>query len=97
MKKNYYVYLMTNKHNSVIYTGMTGNINRRITEHKMKLINGFSKKYNITKLVCYESFEYVNDAILREKQIEKWPRRKKIQLVNTVNKDWRDLAENELF
>ncbi len=85
MQRTYYVYLVTNKINSVIYTGMTNNLNRRVTEHKNKLIKGFTNAYNITKLVHFEEFQSANEAILREKQIKKWPRKRKIELVTGHN------------
>ena len=92
-RKQFFVYLMTNKNNSVIYTGMTNNLNRRVIEHKNKLLKGFSRSYNIIKLVHFEQFDYVNDAIMREKQIKKWSRRKKLELINSGNKEWVDLSE----
>ena len=75
--KSYYVYIMTNK-SKTLYVGMTNNLERRVYEHKNKLIEGFTKKYNINKLVYYETFDNVNDAIRREKQIKGWLRIKKI-------------------
>lgn len=82
---------MTNKGNTVLYTGVTSQLQRRAYEHREKLANGFTKKYNIGKLVYYEVFEDVENAILREKQIKAGSRQKKIELVNTVNSQWRDL------
>ena len=84
---------MANKHNSVMYTGMTNDLNRRVIEHKNKLVKGFSNLYNTNKLVFYEQYQYVNDAIKREKQIKKLLRREKIELINNMNKEWNDLAE----
>jgi putative endonuclease len=95
MSKEYYVYIMTNQHNRVLYTGVTSDLKRRVYEHKEKLIDGFTKKYNITKLVYCEIFENVYEAIEREKQIKAGSRQKKIDLVNGVNKQWQDLY-NEL-
>lgn len=86
---------MTNQHNRVLYTGVTSDLKRRVYEHKEKLIDGFTKKYNITKLVYCEIFENVYEAIEREKQIKAGSRQKKIDLVNGVNKQWQDLY-NEL-
>ena len=86
---------MTNQHNRVLYTGVTSDLKRRVYEHKEKLIDGFTKKYNITKLVYCEIFENVYEAIEREKQIKAGSRQKKIDLVNSINKSWQDLY-NEL-
>jgi len=91
MKREYYVYMMTNKRNAVVYTGVTNDLKRRVYEHKEKLVHGFTKKYNIIKLVYYEVFEDIENAILREKQIKGGPRGKKIELINSMNKEWRDL------
>ena len=89
----YYVYIMTNKSNRVLYIGMTNDIQRRVYEHKNKLIEGFTSKYNINKLVY---FEYTNDAksaIEREKALKKWARVKKINFIETQNPTWIDLSE----
>jgi len=94
--RQYYIYIMTNKRNTVLYTGVTSSLYRRVTEHKEKQISGFSKRYNITKLVYYESFEYIDNAIVREKQIKGGSRQKKIDLINSMNKEWKDLYD-ELF
>jgi len=83
--------MMTNKGNAVVYTGVTSDLKRRVYEHKEKLVHGFTKKYNIIKLVYYEVFEDIENAILREKQIKGGPRGKKIELINSMNKEWRDL------
>ena len=93
MDRQYYVYIMTNKHNNVLYTGITNDLKRRVYEHKEKLINGFTKKYNITKLVYYEVFEDPENAILREKQIKAGSRQKKIDLINSANREWLNLYE----
>ena len=93
MSRDYYVYIMTNKRNNVLYTGITNNLKKRVYEHKEKLTDGFTKKYNITKLVHYEIFEDVESAILREKQIKAGSRQKKIDLINSQNKEWADLYE----
>ena len=90
--KQYYVYVMTNK-SRTLYTGITNNLERRVYEHKNKLIEGFTKKYNITKLVYYEISNDVEAAITREKQIKGWLRRKKIALIESVNPQWKDLSE----
>ena len=90
--EQYYVYVMTNK-SRTLYTGITNNLERRVYEHKNKLIEGFTKKYNITKLVYYEISNDVEAAITREKQIKGWLRRKKIALIESVNPQWKDLSE----
>ncbi len=82
---------MTNQRNTVLYTGVTNNLKRRVYEHKEKLVDGFTKKYNITKLVYYEVFEDIESAILKEKQIKAGSRQRKIELINSMNKEWRDL------
>ena len=84
---------MTNKRNSVLYTGVTNDLKKRVYEHKEKLVKGFTKKYNITKLVYYEICEDIEEAILREKKIKGGSRAKKIALVNSINKEWRDLYD----
>jgi len=91
MKKQYYVYIMTNKNNTVIYTGITNNLKKRIYEHKEKIIRSFTSRYNVNKLVYYEVFEDIYNAISREKQIKSGSRRKKIDLVNNFNPQWKDL------
>ena len=85
---------MTNYTNTTLYTGVTNNLVRRVYEHKNKLVDGFTKKYNITKLVYYEAFENIEDAIKREKQIKAGSRQKKIDLINAFNKEWIDLYES---
>ena len=84
---------MTNKHNTVLYTGITNDLKRRVYEHKEKLVNGFTKKYNITKLAYYEVFDDPENAILREKQIKAGSRQKKIDLINSINRRWLSLYE----
>ncbi|RJP59456.1 MAG: GIY-YIG nuclease family protein [Ignavibacteriales bacterium] len=92
MLKQYYLYIMTNK-SRTLYTGVTNDLNRRVYEHKQKLIKGFTSKYNITKLVYYEEYNDINDAIRREKQIKGWSRKKKIELIESINPEWKDLSE----
>ena len=88
----YYIYIMTNTYDSVFYTGVTNNLKRRVGEHKEKLNpNCFTAIYKLHKLVYYEKFIYVNDAIAREKQIKGGSRRKKIELIEKCNKNWIDL------
>ena len=89
--KQYYVYIMTSK-SKTLYTGVIDNLERRVYEHKNKLIKGFTKRYNITKLVYYEMTNDVQSAIDREKQIKGWLRRKKIALVEAANPKWTDLS-----
>jgi len=84
---------MTNRTDTVLYIGVTSDLKRRVYEHKEKLAKGFTNKYNITKLVYYEACEEVQSAILREKQLKAGSRQRKIQLVNSMNKEWRDLYE----
>jgi putative endonuclease len=93
MSKQYYLYIMTNKYNTVLYTGVTNDLQRRVYEHKEKIIEGFTNKYNITKLVYYEVFEDAYTAISREKQIKAGSRQKKIDLVNSINQEWKDLYD----
>ena len=89
----YYVYMLTNKTKSVLYTGVTNNLKRRIYEHKSKLIDRFTKRYNVDLLVYYEEYSNINEAILREKSIKNLVRRKKEMLINSVNPNWMDLSE----
>jgi len=91
MNKQYYIYIMTNKLDSVLYTGVTSDLVKRVYEHKLKLIEGFTKKYNVHKLVYYEVFDDINDAIEREKQIKSGNRQRKIDLVSKKNPAWKDL------
>ena len=90
----YYVYMLTNKNNNVIYTGVTNNLKRRLYEHKNKFVDGFTKKYNVDKLVYYEITNDVNSALAREKQIKGWTRAKKNALVESKNSQWCDLTES---
>jgi len=92
MDKLFYVYIMTNKLNTVLYTGITSDLIRRTYEHRNKLIEGFTKRYNITKLVYYEIFNDPENAILREKQIKAGSRQKKVELINNMNEQWIDLG-----
>jgi len=88
----YFVYLLTNWNNSVMYIGVTNDLQRRVYEHQNKLVKGFSSKYNLNKLVYFESTRDVTVAIDREKQIKRWRRDKKNQLVDQENPDWEDLS-----
>ena len=89
---HYAVYIMANRKRT-IYTGMSNTLRRRVNEHKEKLIPGFTKRYNIDKLVYYEYYEDVRDAIAREKQIKGFLRAKKIALIESMNQAWRDLSD----
>jgi putative endonuclease len=84
---------MTNSRNTVIYVGVTNDLIRRVYEHKEKVGDGFTRKYNITKLVYYEVFEDIENAILREKQIKAGSRQKKVQLINSISREWHDLYD----
>lgn len=93
MGKQYFIYIVTNKWNKVLYTGITNDLIRRVQEHKDKIIQGFTKRYNLNKLVYYEVTESIESAILREKQIKGGSRNDKITLVNSKNDDWHDLFD----
>ena len=93
MERSYYVYIITNKNNRVLYTGVTNDLIRRVYEHRQKLVEGFTQRYNATKLVFFEVYGDVEVAITREKQIKAGSRLDKIQLVNSMNPEWRDLGE----
>lgn len=94
MSKSYYIYIITNINNYVLYVGVTNDLQRRIYEHKNKLIKGFSEKYNLNKLVYYEIYDDVEQAILREKQIKASSRKKKEDLINSFNNSWYDLYDS---
>ena len=95
-KEKYYIYIMTNKVNTVFYVGVTNNLLLRIYEHKQKYIQGFTEKYNIIKLVYYEVFDDISFAILREKQLKRWHREWKVNLIKSQNPEMRDLYEELL-
>jgi len=88
-----FVYLMTNRRNNVIYAGVTSDLKKRVYEHKEKLVEGFTKKYRVEKLVYYEVFEDIETAILREKQTKAGSRRKKLELITSMNPSFRDLYD----
>lgn len=90
--KHYFVYILSSI-SKVLYIGVTNDLKRRVWEHKIELMGGFTKKYRIKKLVYYETYNDVNTAIEREKQIKKWRREKKIALIESVNPSWKDLYE----
>ena len=86
-----YIYIMTNKSNTTLYIGVTSNLIKRIYEHKNSLADGFSKRYNVKKLVYYEVYESIEEAIKREKQLKSWKRDWKNKLIDDMNPDWVDL------
>ena len=88
----YYIYILTDRHNKVLYTGVTNNLQRRVFEHKTRVYKGFSSQNNCNKLVYFEKFQWINDAIAREKQIKGGSRQKKIDLINKLNPAWDDLV-----
>lgn len=92
--KRYYVYILTNHTKTTLYVGVTNNLERRLYEHKNKLIDGFSKRYNLNKLVYYEETTSIESAIEREKQLKGYARSKKDILIITKNPYWEDLSEN---
>jgi len=94
MESYYYVYILTNKHKTVLYTGVTNSLERRIYQHKNKTVGGFTKKYSVDRLVYFEVFQDVYAAIHREKQIKAGSRQNKLDLINSMNPDWRDLYED---
>lgn len=87
----YYVYILSNWNNNVLYVGVTNDLARRVYEHKNHLVEGFTSKYNVTKLVYYEVTDDIKEAIAREKQLKNWNRTKKENLIETVNKEWIEL------
>ena len=93
MTDQYYIYILTNQRHNVLYTGVTNDLKRRIYQHREKLVSGFTSRYNVAKLVLYECAEDPSAAISREKQIKGGSRRRKIELVNRFNPDWRDLYD----
>ena len=93
MKGNSYIYFLANHYNNVLYVGVTNDLMRRISEHKAKINKGFTYKYNCDKLVYYEIYDLMTDAIAREKQLKNWKREWKNKLINDYNPIWRDLSE----
>ncbi len=91
-KNNYYIYILTNFKNTVLYIGVTNDLDRRILEHKNELIEGFTKKYKLKKLVYFEECSQIEDVIIREKQLKNWHREWKINLIKTTNPDFKDLS-----
>ena len=95
--KYYFVYILTNKNNTVLYIGVTNNIARRTWEHKEANIKSFTEKYKIHKLIYYETFNDITSAITREKQLKKWNRAWKIELINKTNPSWKNLYDELTF
>jgi putative endonuclease len=89
----YYVYMLTNKGNTVIYTGVTNDVKNRTLEHKQGIYKGFTKKYECNKLIYYEEYQWVQDAIAREKQLKAGSRQIKVDLINQTNSEWNDLSD----
>ena len=94
MTKTYYVYILASKRNGTLYIGVTNDLERRLYEHKNNLIEGFTNKYNVHHLVYYEDVNDVKSALQREKQLKRWTRKWKIELIEKVNPEWLDLAED---
>ncbi len=94
---NAFVYFMTNKYNDVLYVGVTNDLFRRVREHKEGLIQGFTSKYNVMKLVYYEGYSSVGDAIDREKKLKRWKRAWKDSLIEGMNPEWKDLMDEEVL
>ncbi|MDP2912645.1 MAG: GIY-YIG nuclease family protein [Candidatus Omnitrophota bacterium] len=93
MDRQYYVYILTNQICSVLYVGVTNDLIKRVYEHKKKMVDGFTKKYNIDKLVYYEEYSDIIEAITREKQIKAGRRKMKIALIDSLNPEWEDLYD----
>jgi len=87
----YFVYILASERNGTLYIGVTNDLTRRVLEHKDKIIIGFTSKYSVDKLVYYETFQYINDAIQRESNLKAWKRKWKLDLIETENKYWKDL------
>jgi putative endonuclease len=93
MYKQFFIYILTNKRHTVLYVGVTNDLKKRVYQHRNKLVRGFTSRYNVDKLVYYEVFEDAYNAISREKQIKGGSRQKKIDLINSMNPQWRDLYD----
>ena len=93
MSKYHYIYIITNKKQGTLYTGITSDLLKRIWQHKNKVVKGFTNKYNLDKLVYYETSEVVDNAITREKQLKNWKRQWKIELIEKENPEWKDLYQ----
>ena len=94
LQRTYYVYILSSQRHGTIYIGVTGNLVRRLEQHKSKQVAGFTADYGVDKLMVYEMYGDVRDAIEREKQLKGWSRKKKIALIETENAQWRDLSED---
>jgi len=90
----YYLYILSNKFNRTLYLGVTNDLERRMFEHKHKIIDGFTKQYGLDKLMYFEVYQYINDAIRREKNMKKWKRQWKINLIEKDNPNWSDLSKD---
>jgi len=96
IKETFYVYILCSKRNGVLYTGITSDLVKRVYQHKNKMVDGFTKKYNVDKLVYYEHTNSIESAILREKQIKHWKRCFRIALIEKENSEWNDLYNSLL-
>ncbi len=92
--KSYYVYILTNVYHTVLYTGVTNDLERRVFEHKHKIFKGFTSRYNVSKLVYYEIYDRIDTAIAREKQLKRYTRSRKEELIIEFNYNWKDLYQN---
>ena len=92
-----FIYILSNKKNGTLFIGITNDLERSMFEHKSKLVNGFTKNYGLNKLIYFEQFQYVNDAIKREKQLKNWNRQWKIDLLEKENKTWTDLSADWIY
>ena len=95
MNKQYFIYILTNKNNTTFYIGVSNNLERRIQEHKLELVDGFTKKYKLHKLIYFEEYKNVHDALVREKQLKNWHRDWKLNLIKSTNPTLRDLLDAE--
>lgn len=96
MNEGYFVYILASRRNTVLYTGVTSNLMQRVWQHRQGLIEGFTKKYNVNKLVYFEQFQDINEAIRREKCIKRWKRNWKDELIAKLNPDWNDLFTEKI-
>ena len=94
MVKRYYVYILTSKRNGTLYIGFTDDLERRMKEHKLKEVEGFTKKYDVDKLVYFELYETSNEAFISERRLKKWRRNWKLELIESKNPDWNDLSND---
>jgi putative endonuclease len=93
MRDRYFVYILTNDRHTVLYTGITNDLLRRVGQHRAKQVQGFTARYNVDRLVYFEEFSDANAAIAREKQIKAGSRKRKVALIDRMNPDWRDLFD----